>query len=112
MSIPGLFLLVLLCGVVWYKTGDTIFRERALTRQLRETEDHIRKAELEIEELKSEIAHSQDPEVIERIAKEQFNLQQPGEEVAVIVSVATETAAVVSTESYWQAIKRILFGIR
>lgn len=111
-SPASLFLLMLLLLTVGYKTAHIMVRERALERDVRATEERMRAATKDIGELKAAIAHSQDAEVIERIAKEQLNLQKPGEEVAVVVPTAEETNRLLPKVSFWKSFLNFLLKNR
>lgn len=107
-SPASLFLITLLLLAIGYKTARIIVREHALERDLGAVEERIQTATQNIKELKAAIAHSQDAEIIERIAKEQLNLQNAGEEVAVIVPEAPDIGLPQPAMPFWKSLWKFL----
>lgn len=91
-----------------YQALVLVAKERALNREVAGLETQVKKIEEQNKLLDQEIARGHTPEVIEKLAKEQLNLQKPGELVTVIVSAASSTDATQApVPSLWERLKSL-----
>ena len=82
-----LLMIIILLAVVGFLAFSNIkmrdYRQRIIS-QLYQLEDEIRILEKRNEELKAKISQSGTQDFLEQVAREQFNLKAPGEQVVVI----------------------------
>ena len=82
-----LLMIIILLAVVGFLAFSNIkmrdYRQRIIS-QLYQLEDEIRILENRNEELKAKISQSGTQDFLEQVAREQFNLKAPGEQVVVI----------------------------
>ncbi|MFY9462511.1 MAG: septum formation initiator family protein [Candidatus Sungiibacteriota bacterium] len=101
---------LLLSLLIGYKSFGIVLKERALRVEVKNLEERVGKAEETNKFLDKEIAQTHTPEVIEKLAKEQLNLQKPGELVAVIVPSASNTESLpLPAPSLWERLKSLIF---
>ena len=99
----AVFTALLLSLLIGYKSFGIVLKERALHVEVKKLEERVGKAEKTNKFLDKEIVQTHTPEVIEKLAKEQLNLQKPGEFVAVIVTSASSTEPLSTLKpSIWQ----------
>ncbi|HYE57825.1 MAG TPA: septum formation initiator family protein [Rhodothermales bacterium] len=68
---------------VWVLLLDShsVLRRVQWARELSQLEANNRRLQEEIESLEQQIPHAHEPEVVERIAREQYGMRRPGETV-------------------------------
>ncbi len=104
----AVLLALILSLFVGYKTLGIFLKERAIHGDVKKLEEQVTKDKATNNLLDKEITQTNNPDVIEKLAKEQLNLQKPGEFVAVIVTSASNTAPQLGpTPSLWQRIKSL-----
>jgi cell division protein FtsB len=79
--------------IVWFvfSAGKTLYENWRVNKEVKALKDEIVELRKESEEMKDKILYYQSPSYREKIARERFGLQKPGEEVVVIVPEKTST---------------------
>lgn len=104
----AVFAALILSLFVGYKTLGIFLKERAINGDMKKLEEQVMKDKATNNLLGNEIAQTHTLEVIEKLAKEQLNLQKPGELVTVIVNPSSNTGPQPSpAPSLWQRIKSL-----
>lgn len=85
-------LLIIAAGLLAFSAIRISIRAYAIYREQRTMESRIHELEAEKKRLQETITALDDPETVERMAKEHLNLKNPGEEVVIVAPRSGETA--------------------
>ena len=97
---------LILALVIMYNAAQLFVRARIVRHDAATLQKKITDLNSEKAIIEKEIAQSQSPEVIEKLAKENLNLKKSGEEVAVIIPLSTSTKGqLVDSGSLWNRMK-------
>ncbi len=101
-KIAGIFiLLAVLCFL--FLDYKIYWRKQELLTQINDYQQQIKNIEESSQTLKKEIANADDPAYIEKIAREQANMQKPGEKVVSFINVKNQEQAQQAEENFWSA---------
>lgn len=94
-----IILLAVLCFLfIDYKIYQ---KKQELLTQINDYQQQIKNIEESSQTLKKEIANADDPAYIEKIAREQANMQKPGEKVVSFINAENQQAPEQKAESFW-----------
>ena len=82
---PVLILVAVITAALAASAVRIVLREESLRRERAAVRERIQELEAERERLRQELGALASPDVIERLAKEELNLKNVGEEVVVVV---------------------------
>jgi len=74
-----------LIAYLLFSVGKTLYRSWTVSKEVEGLKNQITELKKSNEDYKSKLLYYQSPSYRERIARERFGLQKPGEEVVVIV---------------------------
>jgi len=78
-------------------------KRQQLTSQINEYKKEIEELENRSETLKEEIANSDNPDYIEKIVREESDMQKPGEKVVSFIEQNPQPKEAESTENLWNS---------
>ena len=105
----AVFAALLLSLFIGYKSLGIVLKELALRTEVKNLEERVAKVRETNKFLDKEIAQTRSPEVIEKLAKEQLNLQKLGELVTVVILSASSTESFpLNTPSLWERFKSLI----
>lgn len=82
---PVVVLLAVVAALLIGSSVRVAMRAWEFRREQQAVEEEIRKLQVQSQELSESIRALEEPEVIERLAKEKLNLKNPGEEVVLVL---------------------------
>ena len=95
--------LLLVAGVLVVANLRMYQKKRELDYQIKSLENKIQGMRQKNTQLEQGIAKSDDEQYIEKVAREELDLQKPGEQVVSFVQTGVEVEAAGAQQTFWQA---------